>query len=56
MFKYTFKFRDKQGYHTGTAESAADLRRQIYAITRQGGEIPTEEIRVNDKEKSHEQR
>lgn len=55
-FKYSFHYTDQAGHHTGEASSAADLRRQINAIIRQGGEIPSEEIRVIDREVKSEQR
>ena len=45
-FKYTFKFHNKAGWHTGEAESVEDLRKQIKAITRQGGDVEPESVRV----------
>ena len=45
-FKYTFKFHNKAGCHTGEAESVEDLRKQIKAITRQGGDVEPKSVRV----------
>ena len=50
-FKYTFKFHNKAGCHTGEAESVEDLRKQIKAITRQGGDVEPKSVRVVENKK-----